>query len=296
MGGGSYSYMRDVQTKRSYAHQSREQVFRQQMMSAEMNIHGKVRECRDSEEHPQTLPIIIALDVTGSMGRIPHALITGGFPTIMKKIMDAGIEHPQVCFVAIGDQFSDSAPIQVGQFEASDELLDHWLKTIWLESGGGGNGGESYQLAWWFAASHTDCDAINKRGQKGVLITIGDEAVHKSISKAEMRDICGDSIETFQMATSDILDAARQKWDVYHINLSDYMGAQPKTQQPWRELLGDHFINTEGDSGNDIPEIIAGIVVSAAKGATKASVATEVTQPVTEVSGTSQTNSTQHLR
>lgn len=295
MGGGSYSYMRDVKTKMSYAHQSREEVFRQKMMSAEMNIHGKVRECRDSEEHPQTLPIIIALDVTGSMGRIPHALITGGFPTIMKKIMEAGIEHPQVCFVAIGDQYMDDAPIQVGQFEASDELLDHWLKTIWLEGGGGGNGGESYQLAWWFAATHTDCDAINKRGQKGVLITIGDEAVHRSISSREMRDIFGDGVEA-QMATSDILAAARQKWDVYHINLMDYMGAQPKTQRPWRELLGDHLINTEGDSGNDIPEIIAGIVVSAAKNAAKASVATEANKPVIEAPEAPQTTATQHLR
>lgn len=285
--------MRDVQTKRSYAHQSREEVFRQQMMSAEMNIHGKVRECCDSEEHPQTLPIIIALDVTGSMGRIPHALITGGFPTIMKKIMDAGIEHPQVCFVAIGDQFSDSAPIQVGQFEASDELLDHWLKTIWLESGGGGNGGESYQLAWWFAASHTDCDAINKRGQKGVLITIGDEAVHKSIIRKNMRDIFGDNVETELMTTSDILAAARQKWDVYHINLMDCMGEHPMTQQSWRELLGDHFINTEGISGNDIPEIIASIVVSAAKNAAKASVAAK---PVTEAPEAPQTDTIQHLR
>lgn len=295
MGGGSYSYIRDVQTKQSYAHQSREEVFRQKMMSAEMNIHGKVRECRDSEEHPQTLPIIIALDVTGSMGRIPHALITGGFPTIMKKIMEAGIEHPQVCFVAIGDQYTDDAPIQVGQFEASDELLDHWLKTIWLEGMGGGNGGESYQLAWWFAATHTDCDAINKRGQKGVLITIGDEAVHRSISSREMRDILGDGVE-YQMATSDILSAARQKWDVFHINLMDFMGAQPKTQQPWRELLGDHLINTEGDSGNDIPEIIAGIVVSVAKNAAKSSVSTEATKPDIEAPESPQPTATQHLR
>lgn len=43
-----------------------------------MNIVGKIRECRDSEEHPESLPIIIALDVTGSMGMVPHSLITGG--------------------------------------------------------------------------------------------------------------------------------------------------------------------------------------------------------------------------
>lgn len=39
-----------------------------------------VRECRDSEEHPETTPIIIALDVTGSMGRIPHDLVKNQLP------------------------------------------------------------------------------------------------------------------------------------------------------------------------------------------------------------------------
>lgn len=52
---------------------------------------------RESEEHPNSFPIIIALDVTGSMGRIPYELITEGFPKLMKKIMDEGVQDLQVC-------------------------------------------------------------------------------------------------------------------------------------------------------------------------------------------------------
>lgn len=260
MGGGCYSYMKDVSRKLSNSSMSREQVFSQRKINQEMSIVGKVRECRDSEEHPESLPIIIALDVTGSMGKVPHSLITGGFPEIMKKIMDEGVLHPQVCFVGIGDQYSDDAPIQVGQFESSDELLDKWLKTIWLEGGGGGNGGESYQLAWWFAANHTDTDHFNKRGKKGVLITIGDEAVHRSVSTTEFKNIFGDG-DAPQATASEILKLAKEKWDVYHINVMDYSGMKSATQGPWKDYLGNHVINTEGDSGNDIPDIIAGIIL-----------------------------------
>lgn len=169
MGGGCYSYIRDNARKLSNSHMSREEVFQQRSMSPDMDIKNKVRECKDSEEHPETLPIIIALDVTGSMGMIPHKLITSDFPEIMKKIMDEGIAHPQVCFLGIGDQYSDYAPIQVGQFESSDELLDRWLKTIWLEGHGGGNGGESYNLAWWFAANHVSADHIEREVRRVYL-------------------------------------------------------------------------------------------------------------------------------
>lgn len=261
MGGGCYSYMRDIKTKLSNSSQSREQVFSQRSMNPDMDIKNKIRECRDSEEHPETLPIIIALDVTGSMGMIPHKLITSDFPEIMKKIMDEGIAHPQVCFLGIGDQYSDNAPIQAGQFESSDELLDKWLKTIWLEGHGGGNGGESYQLAWWFAAAHTSVDHYEKRGKKGVLITIGDEPVHRTLTKEEIRTLFGTSSEVDTMTTSQILKRAQESWDVYHINLMDWSGATSATQRCWKELLGDHAINTENGAGDDIASIISGIIL-----------------------------------
>lgn len=260
MGSGSYSYDTDVARKISNSNFSREEVFVQRTIHPDMKLCGQIRECRDSEEHPDTLPIIIGLDVTGSMGKIPHKLVTADFPKIMKGIMDAGIAHPQVCFVGIGDQYSDSAPLQVGQFEASDELLDHWLKTIWLESGGGGNGGESYQLAWWLAAAHTSIDRYTKRGKKGVLITIGDEPIHSSVTKREFEEIFGTKPEA-GMATTQILAMAQEKWDVYHINLMDWSARFTKSSEVWTQLLGDHAINTEGGSGDDIPRIITGIIL-----------------------------------
>lgn len=183
MGGGTYGYdVRRTINAQNYSSQvRREEIFRQNGMSPEMDIKGKVRECRNSDEHPSAFPIIIALDVTGSMGHVPDNLIRTGLPDIMQKILESGVNDPQVCFMAIGDQYTDDAPIQVGQFESSDELMDKWLKKVWLEGCGGGNMGESYQLAWYAALFHTDCDWMKQTGHRGVLITIGDDAVHKSV-------------------------------------------------------------------------------------------------------------------
>lgn len=142
MGGGSYSYynasMRSHSLRSSSV--SREEIFRNRCMNEEMDIKGKTRESCDSEEHPESFPVIIALDVTGSMGMVPEKLVKEGFPEIMKKLMDEGIDNPQVCFVGIGDFTCDNAPIQVGQFESSDELTEKWLTSLFLEGGGGGNG------------------------------------------------------------------------------------------------------------------------------------------------------------
>lgn len=261
MGGGSYSYA--SASARSYklrsSDTSREEIFRNRMMNKEMDIKDKIRESCDSEEHPESFPIIIALDVTGSMGHVPERLIKEGFPEIMKKLMDEGVDNPQVCFVGIGDFTCDDAPIQVGQFESSDELTEKWLTSLYLEGGGGGNGYETYSLAYYFAANHTKIDSFEKRGKKGVLITIGDDACNKVIPKHVVKELFGNGEK--DVPTSELLDKAREKWDVYHINLSDYLGSTNEVKNSWKRLLGDDCISTENGEGKDIPTLISGLVL-----------------------------------
>ena len=45
------------------------QIYDATRLDPMLNPHGVIRECCDSEEHPNTFPIILALDVTGSMGK-----------------------------------------------------------------------------------------------------------------------------------------------------------------------------------------------------------------------------------
>ena len=220
MGGGSYNYTRAHSRSAVNSYRSNAEIFSQRTISSEMDIRGKVREARDSEEHPESFPIIIALDTTGSMGDIPRDLVTNSLPAIMKTTIDAGIPHPQLCFLGVGDAYYDKCPIQCGQFESSDELMEKWLKLVYLEGGGGGNGGESYNLAWYFAARHTSIDSFIKRKQKGVLITIGDEPCHKALSKSGIERFFGDSVEG-DMTSTQLLEKVREQWNPFHIQMGD---------------------------------------------------------------------------
>ena len=264
MGGGSYSYNTSVARANAvYKSMDRSEVFTSTSLNPQMDIKNKVRECVDSEEHPNAFPIIIGLDVTGSMGSIPYELITNTLPQIMKKIMDEGVKDPQVCFLGIGDSRSDTTPLQVGQFESSDELMEKWLKLVYLEGHGGGNGGEDYGLAWYFAARHTSIDSFKKHGRKGVIITIGDEPVHMTISRNSIKELFG-SAEVDVNVTS-ILDEARSEWDVYHINVPDYSGGKAITKNCWNELLNDKVLHIESASKEAIADGIVGAIINSYK-------------------------------
>lgn len=268
MGSGSYSYSSAY--ARSSARASfaasvsdtvfREKTFKQRSLDSEMNIYGKVRESRDSEEHPNSFPIIIALDTTGSMGRIPQELITGAFPEVMKNIIDAGIPDPQVCFIGVGDTYYDNAPIQCGQFESSDELMEKWLQKVYLEGGGGGNTGESYNLAWYFANYHTVTDAWEKRQQKGVIITIGDEPCLKEIPKNDIKHLFGDSVQSGK-TSSQLLNEVKDKWEVFHIHMGDesyYSSVIAK----WQELVGEDNMFVLKRQNSNIISVISSIILN----------------------------------
>ena len=259
MGAGRYSYDTARMRSVSYAAVSREEIFVNRTMDSKMDPKNVVRECCETDEHPDTLPIIIGLDVTGSMGHVPESLIKNDLPEVMKKLLDEGVPCPQLCFTAYGDHKCDDFPFQAGQFEASDELIEKWLTAVYLESGGGGNGGESTSLVYYFAARHTSCDAINKRGKKGLLITIGDEPNHSDYPKSALKNIFGGAEK--DMTSEEIIKEAQQKWEIYHINILDWAGQMKEVKTCWENLLGDHFISVEANTDTNISNMIARLAV-----------------------------------
>lgn len=264
MGLKSYSRA-DDKAHAFYASASPSEIFKQSSVNNAMSPKGvKIRESRDSKEHPNSLAILLALDVTGSMRTIPHHLIKEGLPNVMGSIIEKGIKDPQVLFVGIGDhECGDRAPLQVGQFESSDELLDKWLETIYLEGGGGGNDGESYLLAWYFAAKHTSIDCFEKRKEKGFLFTIGDEPCLKKIPASRLKEIMGEGqFENFD--ARELLDQARKAYNVYHIHIGQgNNGQRQDVKDGWKQLMGDGLIICE--NYEDVPKIISDIVTKDVK-------------------------------
>lgn len=261
MGSGSYSSsLRDIRaTNMGYYTKTSSEIFTARNINSSMNPHGiRVRESRDSAEHPNSLAIIIALDETGSMGSVPHFLVKEGLPEIMDSIIKGGIADPQVLFLGIGDHECDGAPLQVGQFESSDELLDKWLTDIYLEGRGGGNDGESYMLAWYFAAHHTAIDCFEKRKQKGILFTIGDEPVLPQVPAAFLKKLMGEGqYESYDAKT--LLSKASEKYDVYHLHIKETAsGSRQSVIDGWKQLLSDRCIVVE--RREEVARIISGIV------------------------------------
>jgi hypothetical protein len=242
-----------------YTTKSAQEVFTQRNVNNAMNPNGvTLRESRDSAEHPASLPIILALDVTGSMGSIPHFLIGEGLPHMFEKIFKGGVKDPQVLFMGIGDHECDQAPLQIGQFESSDELLDKWLTTLWLEGKGGGNDGESYLLAWFFATRYVKTDHNEKRGKKGILITIGDEPTLSSLPSHAQKSIMGDG-QYSDMTAAEVLDKAREKFDVWHLHmLQGSNGNRQDVKDGWKQLMGDHVVMVA--RREDVADVIADIV------------------------------------
>lgn len=218
----------------------------------DLNPKGvKVRESRDSDEHPTSLAIAVLFDVTGSMHRIPQVL-QKKLPELYGLILRKGyVEHPQVMFGAIGDATCDMAPLQVGQFE-SDNRADADLAKILLEGGGGGGNHESYQLAAYFMARHTATDCWEKRGKRGYLFIIGDERAYAKVSRREVEAIIGSTIQE-DIETKDVVAELLEKWDVYFLFASQgsyqpeevITAAADGTATGWRDLLGQNAIVLE---------------------------------------------------
>jgi hypothetical protein len=263
MGGGTYSFM--SRSARVVADgtllKSNAENFKSKAVTREMTTVGlDFRESRDSDEHPKSVAIIVALDVTGSMGSVPEHLVKKGLPHMMDEIIKAGNPDPQVLFIGIGDHEFDRSPLQAGQFESSDELLDKWLMDTYLEGGGGGNDGESYMLAWYFAARHTKIDCFEKRKEKGFLFTIGDEHNLPSVPGPVLEKLMGKGGQYGTLLTSsELLEEARKLYHVYHIHTTEtYSGKREVVPQRWKQLMGDNCIVVQ--SSDHISGIIAEIV------------------------------------
>jgi hypothetical protein len=160
------------------------------------NSAGKlVRESFDSDVHPESVPVAVLFDVTASMGKVPRKFVEV-LPNFMSMLVQKGyLKDPHILFGGIGDATCDSAPLQLGQFEGGNEM-DDALTNIYLEEGGGGQQTESYELAMYYMARHTDLDSLKKRGRKGYLFIIGDETPYPVIRKNEVKRIIGDNLES----------------------------------------------------------------------------------------------------
>ena len=282
MGGTDYSYSsRSARTESLNARDakgnyktSRGQIFEQNLKreTHESMLPSKaiIRESRDSDIHPNTVPIIIGLDITGSMQDIPENLIREGSPKLISALMKRGVAHPAIMFMAVGDSRCDrGGTFQVGQFESGDKEMDMWLERMWLRGGGGGNGSESYVWAYHFAKNHVVTDAWEKRREKGFIFTIGDDHCQSSLTDSELNEVMKDNIKGEASSSENLVKSLHNQWNIYHIDLDtrDSNKMSRSTIETWKNLLGDEYAIRMGRTdyqaiGDKIADIIASRVTN----------------------------------
>jgi hypothetical protein len=200
------------------------------------------RESRDSAAHPASLAVAVLFDVTGSMGGIPVTL-QKKLGNLMNMLIGKGyVEHPQILFGAVGDATCDRVPLQIGQFESGIEMDDD-LGRFYLEGGGGGQQTESYELAAYFMARHTSTDCFEKRGKKGYLFFIGDEAPYPAVKRREVADLLGDGLQA-DVPTAAVFADLRRKFDVFClIPTGASHGGDRGIRRAWEKLLGQNVLD-----------------------------------------------------
>ena len=242
---------------------SNQDMFKARRLDPALNPYNVIRECVDSEEHSNTIPVILALDVTGSMGSAAVE-VAKKLNSIMTKLYEQ-VKDVEFMVMGIGDLAYDRSPLQVSQFE-SDIRIAEQLDKVYFEFGGGGNYYESYTLAWYFGSRHTKLDCWN-RGKKGIIITMGDERLNPYLpvygKYCGLKDATGDSLQG-NVETADLYKEASEKFDIYHLNVEHGYGFdKAQIEKSFKQYMDDvHFRNVNLDS---ITNEIVDIIVSASK-------------------------------
>jgi hypothetical protein len=217
----------------------------------------RIRESRDSAEHPESRAVAVLFDVTGSMKDVPRTAVTKLGQLMGMLIRKGYLEHPHVLFGAIGDAHSDEVPLQVGQFE-SDLAMDDDLTRFVLEGNGGGQKSESYELGAWFLNQYAKMDCFEKRGLKGYCFILGDERYYDTVKREQIEAVIGEKVQE-DVPTAEVFEQLKQKFEVFLIRPTQgsYAGDRDVIE-PWQKLLQQNILVL--DDANAVCELIAGTI------------------------------------
>ena len=242
---------------------SSQEMYTQRKIHNDLKPYKIVRECVDSAEHPETIPVILALDVTGSMGQAAVE-VAKQLNVIMTDLYDR-VKDIEFCVMGIGDLACDDSPIQMSQFESDIRIAEHMDK-VYFEYGGGGNNFESYTASWYMGARHTKLDCWN-RGKKGIIITLGDERLNPYLPSRKLSAETGDSLQG-DIETRDLYPEVSEKFDVYHIDVDHRSYRDDGITPSWKKYMDDDHYKSV--SLNAVKDTIVDMILHAIGTATPA--------------------------
>jgi hypothetical protein len=213
-----------------------------------------IRESRNSEANPQSTPIILGLDVTGSMGRYASQIAKDDLPEFITAIINKGLTtDPHILVMGIGDPRAyDQSPGQATQFETDLRIIEQ-TRDLYIEGRGGGNSMEGYDLAWYFANYCTATDAKTD-GRKGFIFTFGDEPpASEPLTEAQWNKVFGNKEYPRFESMSDLVNLTSQNWAIFHVVIEQGSYCQhslSEVVQKWQQTIGEARVLRVMDSRN----------------------------------------------
>merc|ERR550514_1331523 len=228
------------------------QVLSQRGLHQDVDPRGRALTCEAKS------PVVVAIDVTGSMGNWTK-IIYDKLPMFYGQLkMQGYLEDPSISFAAVGDHASDRAPLQACDF-AQGLAIDDMVAKLWLEGGGGFNRCESYELAaHYYASGAVSCPGATS---KPFFFFTGDEGCYDAVeAEAQLQWL---PPGTQREGAPLIFERLKEKYQVFLLK-KPYMGkTSSKTEaaikQQWRELIGQDRILMLSDP-KAVVDIMLGVV------------------------------------
>ncbi|MFC1697382.1 hypothetical protein ACFL1H_03550 [Nanoarchaeota archaeon] len=204
-------------------------------------------------------PLVIACDVTGSMGDWP-ATIFSKLPYLELEGKEYLGKDMQISFAAVGDAYTDSYPLQIRKF-CSGTGLKKRLEELIIEGHGGNQQRETYDLAALYYSKN--CDMPN--AIKPVFIFIGDEGLYEKVDKHQAKEWTNIEL-TKDLTYEGVLKDLQKKFSVYLIRkpydrgYGNEMGpTDKKIYKQWSDVLGADHISLL-PSADRVVDVIFGIL------------------------------------
>ena len=261
MGGTSWSDSDWQQHSTNNAGKSQKQIFTQTKTVAELDPKNwTVRESCDSANHPNSTPVMVVVDHTGSMGHLAVTLVKTGTGTLFNELLKRQpISDPQLAVASVGDAVANGPDdaFQMTQFESDIEVALQTEK-IHLAGGGGGNGFESYEFGFYAAARRVKSDAFIKRQKKGYLFVIGDDGPYDGGVRAQLIEaVFGDKLER-DITWAELIAEVKRTWHPYFLMVAQGDTFGKHLQNEWETILGENAIVLQ--DVNSMAEVIVSLI------------------------------------
>ncbi len=248
-GGGSSSSSSSCSSGRTYSGGSSSGSSCRSYSRAGLPVKGKKLETNS------TSPLVVAIDVTGSMSEWP-ATFFEKLPLLYNEVKRY-LPDVEISFAAIGDATCDSVPLQAGKFDKG-KALDDVINSLYPEGGGGGGARESYELMAHFYVNNVEIP----KAKKPIFIFAGDEGFYDRIDQSLVSRYIGDSGQT-EEDSFNVMRSLCQKFDTYILRKDYGSGAEEtKIKKQWQKALGGSQRVMKLDDPRRIVDCIIGVVAA----------------------------------